>query len=143
MVRLPVNVYELLSKINKVASRLNAQPGRQKPATYNEIGEPHVPQQGIAVDVDWKKLIARIGFTSLWVLCLVTAPYGRDCSSGLHSANGLTIHTDHTCFLLTISAVLVCCSQGAGPAGGKGHPGGARVAGGQEPRHACRPVGQP
>lgn len=36
--RLPVNVYELLSKINKVATRLNAQRDRKKPATYNEIG---------------------------------------------------------------------------------------------------------
>ena len=39
MVRLPVNVYELLSKINKVANHLNAQTERQKPATYAEIGE--------------------------------------------------------------------------------------------------------
>ena len=39
MVRLPVNVYELLSKINKTARRLNAQEGRARPATYNEIGE--------------------------------------------------------------------------------------------------------
>lgn len=38
VVRLPVNVYELLSKINKVSTRLNAQPNRQKPATYSEIG---------------------------------------------------------------------------------------------------------
>jgi DNA-directed RNA polymerase sigma subunit (sigma70/sigma32) len=39
VVRLPVNVYELLSKITKVGSHLNAQPDRQKPATYAEIGE--------------------------------------------------------------------------------------------------------
>ena len=37
--RLPVNIYEQLSKINKVANHLNAQPDRQKPATYAEIGE--------------------------------------------------------------------------------------------------------
>ncbi len=42
VVRLPVNVYELLSKINKVSTRLNAQPDRQKPATYSEIGA-HLP----------------------------------------------------------------------------------------------------
>jgi DNA-directed RNA polymerase sigma subunit (sigma70/sigma32) len=39
VVRLPVNVYELLSKINKVANHLNAQPDRQKSASYAEIGE--------------------------------------------------------------------------------------------------------
>lgn len=39
VVRLPVNVYELLSKITKVGNHLNAQPDRQKPATYAEIGE--------------------------------------------------------------------------------------------------------
>jgi RNA polymerase sigma factor (sigma-70 family) len=39
VVRLPVNVYELLSKINKVATRLNSQPDRQKPATYSEIAK--------------------------------------------------------------------------------------------------------
>lgn len=39
VVRLPVNVYELLGKINKVANRLNAEPGRRSKATYDEIAE--------------------------------------------------------------------------------------------------------
>lgn len=42
VVRLPVNVYELLGKINKVAQRLNAEPGRRSKATYDEIGG-HLP----------------------------------------------------------------------------------------------------
>jgi hypothetical protein len=45
VVRLPVNVYELLSKITKVGNHLNAQPDRQKPATYAEIGESSMDAQ--------------------------------------------------------------------------------------------------
>lgn len=39
VVRLPVNVYELLGKINKVAQRLNSEPDRRTKATYDEIGD--------------------------------------------------------------------------------------------------------
>ena len=38
MVRLPVNVFELLNKIKRVSARLNAQSGRKTPASHQEIG---------------------------------------------------------------------------------------------------------
>ncbi len=38
VVRLPVHVYDNVSKINKVTRSLNRQPDRQQPATYAEIG---------------------------------------------------------------------------------------------------------
>ena len=135
MVRLPVNVYELLSKINKVGNHLNAQPDRQKPATYAEIGESSCAQPARAVDAQRMSACCATEYVGLlqWGLHSIhpVCSWGRflDVESELVSV--LTL------FLFSR------CSARAGHASREGDAGGACVAGGQEPGHAGGPVGQP
>ena len=72
MVRLPVNVYELLSKINKVGNHLNAQPDRQKPATYAEIGESSYVQQLRSLDAPRMSACCATEYVGL-LQCVCTA----------------------------------------------------------------------